>query len=431
MIRFVLNVPFVSALIVFLSVGLSGSTGWALTETANKIYEKSSPAVFQIQVVDIFSSEKAVIGSGFRFSSDGLFGTNYHVIADAVEDTDRYRIEYHNENGKSGSLQLRMIDVARDLAILKEEGASGPFLEIGKSSGKKGEHVYPMGNPLDLGMTITEGTYNGLLGTKPYQQILLSAPLNGGMSGGPAFDATGKVVGVNVAEQGNDLSYLVPIEYLIRLKNKLEKFSNKPEWIKIIGSQILAKFQHFINVLMKSSWEFEDFGNLRVPQNIFPDNIKCWGKSEAEEPDEDEFYSYSYKWCESETDTLMTPEFSTATIGYSFMWFESDSLNALKFHKVVADQFSRSYFYPSGSEKEVTEFACENKFVRLAGHDWKGAYCVRSYQKFPGLHDAYLSFADVEGFRRKHIIRVGLAGVNETLVQQFLKKFLGSIEWRE
>ena len=55
-----------------------------------------------------------------------------------------------------------------------------------------------MGNPHDLGMTIIEGTYNGLIQTSRFQKILFSGSLNSGMSGGPAMDDKGRVIGVGV-----------------------------------------------------------------------------------------------------------------------------------------------------------------------------------------------------------------------------------------
>ena len=55
-----------------------------------------------------------------------------------------------------------------------------------------------MGNPHDLGMSIVEGTYNGLLEKSLYRKIHFSGALNGGMSGGPALSrSSGKLVGLN------------------------------------------------------------------------------------------------------------------------------------------------------------------------------------------------------------------------------------------
>ena len=49
----------------------------------------------------------------------------------------------------------------------------------------KGERIYAMGNPLDLGFTIVEGTYNGLVDKSYDERIHFSGAINPGMSGGP------------------------------------------------------------------------------------------------------------------------------------------------------------------------------------------------------------------------------------------------------
>ena len=65
----------------------------------------------------------------------------------------------------------------------------------------KGERLFAMGNPLDLGFTIVEGTYNGLVDYSYNERIHFSGALNPGMSGGPTVTADGRIAGINVAKQ--------------------------------------------------------------------------------------------------------------------------------------------------------------------------------------------------------------------------------------
>lgn len=401
----------------------------ALTDQAQKIFETSNNRVYQIQVIDIHSREKSVIGSGFLISSDGLFATNYHVISDLVDKPEHYRIEYHRAGMKKGSLTVRAIDVAHDLALLQGEDPGTSPLALGGTHPAQGGHVFSMGNPLDVGMVIIEGTFNGLVGEAPYQHILLSAPLNPGMSGGPAFDTQGKVVGVNVAIEGNDLSYLVPVEYLVQLEKKFREGGELPNWAETIQNQVLEQYTHAITKALKQEWEIENFGSLRVPKNIMSPVIKCWGKSREEDPETSKFYFYGYKTCQSDKSIFLSSELHTGTIGYAFIWMESQSLSPLEFYKRYSQEFARGRFYDSAPEDEVTAFRCQNHFVKLAGRDWKGAYCVRRYKKYPRLHDVFVSFAILGDTPRKYIIQVGLTGLSEPLARRFLRKFLGDIEW--
>lgn len=425
---------FKSAIIVsclFLIPFGKADNAWGLTEKAREIYERSSPSVYQIQIIDVNSNEKSSIGSGFRFLKNNLFATNYHVISDAIASPERYRIEFRKEDGERGDLVVKAIDVAHDVAILKGEDSDKPYLSLETSTMSKGNRIFSMGNPFDLGMTIVEGTYNGLVGDDRYQQVLLSAAFNPGMSGGPTFGSSGQVIGVNVALQGNDLSYLVPVRYLIELAEEMTQDKDVPEWQAIIQNQILKKHGHVIEKIMAAEWSLEKFGSLMIPKNASSAMIKCWGEGKAEDLKDEQLFSYGTKWCQSENDIYLSSGFRTGTMGYSFMWIKSESLNPLEFSRIYSNEFDHSYFYPTATKKEVANFDCQGNFIALADHDWKAVYCVRRYKKYPKLHDVFLALAALDGPKRGHIIRIGLAGLNEPLATRFLRKFLGEIKWAE
>jgi S1-C subfamily serine protease len=419
-------------LIVFFINSVAGEQkAWALTQKAKEIYKSYHPSVYQIQIIDVGSNEKSAIGSGFKISKEGLFATNFHVISDVVEKPERYRIEYYQDGKSQGKLTIKTLDVSRDLAILQGKNNDAPVLSVGSSKLSKGDRVFPMGNPLDLGMTIIEGTFNGLVGDENYHRILLSASLNGGMSGGPALDTNGKVVGINVSIKGYALSYLVPVEYLELLVKDLDGKADLPDWTNLIQEQVLKKSAGLMGQIKKSKWTYENLGALKVPQNIGADSIKCWGKSEPEDIKEEQFFSYSHKACESENKIYLSSKLRTGTIGYSIIQLDSKVLGPLSFNENYSSEFSKSHFYPRAKEKDVHEFNCRNQFVRIAEHDWKGVYCVRQYKKYPKLHDAYLTFAVLGEVKRGYLIRIGLAGIDEKLSGIFLSKFLGGIQWIE
>ena len=109
------------------------------------------------------------------------------------------------------------------------------------------------------------------------------------------------------------------------------------------------------------------------------------------------------------------------------------SPQSLGFYKIYSNSYSKRHYYPYATEKEVAEFSCSNEFIKLADHDWKAAYCVRPYKKYPKLHDVYLSLAVLGEPKRGHVIRIGLAGIDEKLARLFLENcweaFNGSINY--
>ena len=57
----------------------------------------------------------------------------------------------------------------------------------------QGERIYSLGNPLDVGFAVIEGTFNGLVDRSFYPTIFFAGSLNPGVSGGPTMDQEGRV----------------------------------------------------------------------------------------------------------------------------------------------------------------------------------------------------------------------------------------------
>ena len=138
-------------------------------------------------------------GSGFFISSDGYLVTNNHVVAGAQ------KISVHTADERTLTAQVVGRDPATDLAVLKVQASNLPFVSFEeRAKPRVGDWVVAIGNPFNLGGTATAGIVSAL-GRKnvsdssfvDYMQI--DAPINRGNSGGPTFDLSGRVVGVNTA----------------------------------------------------------------------------------------------------------------------------------------------------------------------------------------------------------------------------------------
>lgn len=137
-------------------------------------------------------------GSGFIISADGLVVTNHHV----VEDADNIIIT--DEDGYEHVAILVGSDRRTDLALLRIEGASDlPFVEFADTDVRVGDWVVAVGNPFGLGGTVTAGIISARgrdISRNSYGDFLqIDAAINGGNSGGPTFNLSGQVVGVNTA----------------------------------------------------------------------------------------------------------------------------------------------------------------------------------------------------------------------------------------
>jgi serine protease Do len=137
-----------------------------------------------------------VAGSGFFISADGLIVTNNHVVEDASEIT----VTLSDER----ELKAKLVgnDPRTDLAVLRTE-EKGPFPFVGFARNTKprvGDWVIAIGNPFDLGTTVTAGIVSAVARDTNDQYVdflQIDAPINRGNSGGPTFDLYGRVIGVN------------------------------------------------------------------------------------------------------------------------------------------------------------------------------------------------------------------------------------------
>jgi serine protease Do len=138
-------------------------------------------------------------GSGFIVDPNGYIVTNNHVIDDATQ------IEIRMPDGREFTAKVVGQDSETDVALLKVDGVNNlPTVAFGDDTKLRvGDWVVAVGNPFGLGGTVTAGIVSSLgrdIGSSTFTDyIQIDAPINQGNSGGPTFDLTGRVVGVNSA----------------------------------------------------------------------------------------------------------------------------------------------------------------------------------------------------------------------------------------
>jgi serine protease Do len=139
------------------------------------------------------------VGSGFIVTADGYIVTGNHVVEGASE------IHVVLNDGERLPAKVRGRDPKTDLALLKIDADQElPYVVFGDSdAARPGDWVVAIGNPFGLGGTATTGIISARgrdIQSGPYDDYLqIDAPINRGNSGGPLFDLSGRVIGVNTA----------------------------------------------------------------------------------------------------------------------------------------------------------------------------------------------------------------------------------------
>ena len=136
-------------------------------------------------------------GSGFFISADGYAVTNNHVVQNAEE------VTVTTDDGKTYTAKVIGTNSRSDLALIKIDGNSFPYVRLADAAPRVGDWVIAVGNPFGLGGTVTAGIVSARgrdIGAGPYDDFIqIDAPVNKGNSGGPTFDVDGNVIGVNTA----------------------------------------------------------------------------------------------------------------------------------------------------------------------------------------------------------------------------------------
>ncbi|NML06967.1 Do family serine endopeptidase [Sphingomonas sp. G-3-2-10] len=143
------------------------------------------------------------LGSGFIISADGYIVTNNHVISAGARGAVVESIKVTLPDNREYTATLVGRDPGSDLAVLKIDGKDLPFVRFGDSSkARVGDWVVAIGNPFGLGGSVTAGIISAVhrvtgQGGANDRFIQTDASINRGNSGGPMFDLSGNVIGIN------------------------------------------------------------------------------------------------------------------------------------------------------------------------------------------------------------------------------------------
>ena len=181
--------------------------------------------------------EQRASGSGVIISADGYIVTNNHV----VENADELMVTLSNK--KSYTAKVIGRDPAYDLAVIKIDAGSLPFILYGNSDDVKiGQWVLALGYPLNLETTVTAGIISAKsrsLGLNKSTKtnsavesfIQTDAAVNQGNSGGALINTDGVLIGINSAIASptgyySGYSYAIPVNIVKKVVNDLIKYGN-------------------------------------------------------------------------------------------------------------------------------------------------------------------------------------------------------------
>ena len=162
------------------------------------VVRETQPSIVTVLASTAFGQAS---GSGVIWTKKGLIVTNNHVIENSE------RIEIVLASGERLDATVVAVDPRTDLAVVRIDKRNLPVAQFTDTLPEVGQLAVAMGSPLGFENTVTAGIVSGLHrsipsgGTTPalVDLIQTDAAISPGNSGGALVDASGQVIGINVA----------------------------------------------------------------------------------------------------------------------------------------------------------------------------------------------------------------------------------------
>lgn len=393
-----------------------------------RTFDRLKPSLFTVEVHSGKANAKSTLGSGYLVSEEGQLITNYHVVGSFVEDPERYQLRATNAAGEVEA-RLLSFDLVNDLALLQLDGVRGAPLRIARRPPAPGSPVVAFGNPEGYGLSLIEGIFNGYAEKGLVDRMLLSMPLNPGMSGGPILDAAGDVIGTNVAveRESNSLSFGVPAAKLAALLRApalaLDARSLRAETRRQLAALERDTAARLLREFERMGDAFVLVGKARAPEP--PPFFECWDDSELhkEEGVAKSQYSCNLQFTPSldpvgevAAVSLQVEHFAVARNAFGFFgWLEQ---HATSHNEVAAIDPKGGVFSPP---------RCSSERARVGELVWKISSCASAYVEHPGLFDLDLMATSVSDAHEVLYLSLQMSGFRLEPFQALARRLLEGV----
>jgi serine protease Do len=399
--------------------------------SARKVYEQARSQLVQIRTVLKGRASQTSVGSGFFVSREGHIITNFHVAAEAALKPEQYDIVYVTADGREAPLQILQLDVLHDLALLKAADTPAKSFDAlafrpETEALSQGERIYSLGNPLDVGFAVTEGTYNGLVKRSFYPQIFFGGALSPGMSGGPALDEQGDVIGINVARRvdGEQVSFLVPASFATALLARgRDAVPTHAAAYAVVTAQLMQHQATLTERFIQQGWKTATHPRYHVPVPS-DEFMRCWGSSD---PSRTGGLDVERSNCVMDT-RIFVGDYTTGAISVRHESYDGSKLGTLRFAARHSAAFRNEDFSRLGSVYQ-TKPQCVENFVDRGGLPLRAVICMRAYKKMPELYDVSVLVATLDQNQAGVQGRFDAQGLSFANAQKLAKHYLDGYGW--
>ena len=397
-----------------------------------RIYADVRHRLVQVRTLLKTQDSQSSVGSGFLVTADGHLITNYHVISSYALQPDRHRLVYATVEGQQGALQLLAFDVVHDLALLKPvdpaplQGRGVIAFRPQAQPLPRGARVFSLGNPLDVGFAVTEGAFNGLAERHYLPALFFGGSLNPGMSGGPALDDQGQLIGVNVATRrdGEQVSFLVPAAAAQALLARGRAAAPIQQAVHAeLSRQLLAHQAGLVDRFIAQGWRPAGHPRYRVP--VPPETfLRCWGSGT---PAAERGLQFERSDCTMDSVVFVDGPLLTGFITVRHEAYDGNRLGLLRFQQRYSGSFRNENF--GADTRFRTAAQCVERTVDRDGLPLRAVVCLAAYKKLPGLYDLSVLTATLDGRTVGVQGRLDAHGVSFDNAQRLTRHYLDGFGW--
>ncbi len=354
---------------------------------SDRTYDRIAPSVLTIQVHSGDSTAKDQLGSGYVVA-EGRVVTNYHVVGAYIDDPERYAIRVRNAAGERAA-SLRAFDLSNDLALLEVPGLAAPALPRAAAATPPGSAIVSFGNPQGLGLSLIEGIFNGFAEKGFVDRMLLSMPLNSGMSGGPILNQRHEVVGTNVSVMWleNSLSFGVPVVKLEPLLGAAPLQLTAPALREETRRQLEALERNAFSTVVARLAAPGESPRVSVGGAEFerpPEIFDCWNQTHVFK---DEGMTKTSYGCNLQFTPTEESLGEVGSVELLLEHFASTRAGAWGFYGALSEHpGSHHEVEPRDPENGVMSAPeCVAERTRAGALTWKVHTCLNAFVKHPGL----------------------------------------------
>jgi serine protease Do len=387
------------------------------------VFERFKGSLVTVEVLPLAGEAKSVLGSGYAVAPDRIV-TNYHVVGSYILHPDRYGLQVKNGRGTFGA-KLVAFDLVNDLALLEAPIHAAP-LRLAPETGRPGAPIIAFGNPEGLGLSLIEGVFNGFAEKGFIDRMLLSMPLNPGMSGGPILSARNEVVGTNVSVswRSNSLSFGVPVAAVHALLRAAPALATEDALSADVNRQLATldrrAFDRAVKPLVDGQQPLVAVGGVLAPRP--PEAFECWNQTQQEGQEEVRKTSFTCNLQftpsleevgEVASIEILVEDFASRSSSYGFY-------GGLTKH---APQHMAVEARPPGNGV-LSPPACSADRVRTDHLVWKVNTCSYAYVRHPGMGYFALTATSVSRPREAAYVTLHARGVSAETFLSLARAYL-------